>query len=125
MKKNSNILSKTYNYCFVGASSRFQHTGTSDSQQLKDSLTERLQERLRAARVIPTFKKEQSEYHMNVIKCLVCIKRNCCLFQLNVDEHQQKKASLEPASRLQSLRDRDTLTRFDPEVSATLKFGYT
>lgn len=41
----------------VGASSRFQHT--SDSQQLNDSLTERLQERLRAARVSPTFKTER------------------------------------------------------------------
>lgn len=48
-----------------------------------------------------------------------------CLFQLNVDKHQQQKASLKPVSRLQSLRDRDTVTRFDQEVSATLKFGYT
>uniref|UniRef100_H3C4H9 Coiled-coil and C2 domain containing 2A n=1 Tax=Tetraodon nigroviridis TaxID=99883 RepID=H3C4H9_TETNG len=49
------------------------------------SLTERLQERLRAAR-------------------------------LNVDKHQQQKAPLEPGSRLQSLRDRDTITRFDQEA---------
>lgn len=48
-----------------------------------------------------------------------------CLFQLNVDKHQQQKASLEAVSRLQSLRDRDTVTRFDQEVSATLKCSYT
>lgn len=50
-------------------------------------------------------------------------KMTSCLFQLNVDK--QQKASLEPVSRLQSLRDRDTVTRFDQEVSATLKYGYT
>lgn len=47
------------------------------------------------------------------------------LFQLSVDKHQQQKASLEPVSRLQSLRDRDTIKSFDLEVSATLKCGYT
>lgn len=47
------------------------------------------------------------------------------LFQLNVDKHQQQKASLEEVSRLQSLRDRDTVTRFDQEVSATLRCSYT
>ncbi|XP_056893551.1 coiled-coil and C2 domain-containing protein 2A isoform X4 [Takifugu flavidus] len=66
-----------------GASSRFKPT--SDSQQLNDSLTERLQERLRAAR-------------------------------LNVDKQQQQKASVVPVSRLQGLRDRDTVTRFDQEA---------
>lgn len=48
-----------------------------------------------------------------------------CLFQLNVDKHQQQKASLEPVNRLQSLRDRDTVTRLDQEVSAALKCGCT
>lgn len=47
------------------------------------------------------------------------------LFQLNVDKHQQQKASLESVSRLQSLKDRDTVTRFDQEVRATLECGYT
>lgn len=119
-KKTTNILSKTRNSCFVGASSRFQQV--SDSQQLSDSLTERLQERLRAARVSTTCKKEQSSFTRilhEFNKVLVCIKITSCLFQLNVDKNQQQKASLEPVSRLQSLRDRDTVTRFDPEVRTT------
>lgn len=117
-------MSLTCNYCFVGASSRVQQV--SDSQQLSDSLTERLQERLRAARVSPTFKKERSSFARLLHyfdKVLVCLKMTSCLFQLNVDKHQQQKASLEPVSRLQSLRDRDTVARLDQEVSATLKCG--
>lgn len=38
---------------------------------------------------------------------------------------QQEEASLEPASRLQSLRDRDTVTRFDREVSVYFICGHT
>lgn len=45
------------------------------------------------------------------------------LFQLKVEK--QQKASLEPVSHLQGLRDRDTVTRFDQEVSATLQCGCT
>ena len=39
------------------------------------------------------------------------------VFQSKGESLQQEEASLEPASRLQSLRDRDTVTRFDREVS--------
>lgn len=42
------------------------------------------------------------------------------LLQLNVEKQQQQKASVVPVSRLQGLRDRDTVTRFDQEVSASL-----
>ncbi|KAI3369014.1 hypothetical protein L3Q82_025986 [Scortum barcoo] len=38
---------------------------------------------------------------------------------------QEEEASLEPASRLQSLRDRDTVTRFDREVSIFISCGPT
>ncbi|XP_050933184.1 coiled-coil and C2 domain-containing protein 2A [Lates calcarifer] len=64
-------------------SSRIQHIA--GSQNLDNSVTRRLEERLRAAR-----SKGESL--------------------------QQEEALLEPASRLQSLRDRDTVTRFDREV---------
>ena len=42
------------------------------------------------------------------------------LFQSKAESLLQKEASIEPASRLQSLRDRDALTRFDREVSDPL-----
>lgn len=45
------------------------------------------------------------------------------LLQLNVEKQQQQKASVVPVSRLQGLRDRDTVTRFDQEVSASLQCG--
>lgn len=41
--------------------------------------------------------------------------------QLNVEKQQQQKASVVPVSRLQGLKDRDTVTRFDQEVSASLQ----
>lgn len=44
------------------------------------------------------------------------------LLQLNVEKQQQQKASVVSASRLQGLRDRDTVTRFDQEVSASLQY---
>lgn len=47
------------------------------------------------------------------------------LLQLNVEKQQQHKASVVPVSRLQGLRDRDTVTRFDQEVSASLQRGCT
>ncbi|XP_027146033.1 coiled-coil and C2 domain-containing protein 2A [Larimichthys crocea] len=67
-----------------GLPSKTQHP--SGSQHLDDSVTRRLEEKLRLARS----KGESLQ--------------------------QQEEASLEPASRLQSLRDRDTVTRFDREV---------
>lgn len=39
------------------------------------------------------------------------------VFQSKGETLQQQEAPLEPVSRLQSLRDRDTVTRFDREVS--------
>lgn len=47
------------------------------------------------------------------------------MFQSKGESLQQEEASLEPASRLQSLRDRDTVTRFDREVSIYFNFGHT
>lgn len=41
-------------------------------------------------------------------------------FQSRGESLHQEEDSLEPASRLQSLRDRETLTRFDREVSNKL-----
>ncbi|XP_028260415.1 coiled-coil and C2 domain-containing protein 2A [Parambassis ranga] len=58
--------------------------GTSSSQHLDDFVTQRLEERLRAAR--------------------------------SRGENLQQEASLEPASRLQGLKDRETVTRFDREA---------
>lgn len=39
------------------------------------------------------------------------------ILQSKGESLHQEEASLESASRLQSLRDRDTMTRFDREVS--------
>ncbi|TKS74879.1 Coiled-coil and C2 domain-containing protein 2A [Collichthys lucidus] len=69
-----------------GLPSKTQHP--SGSQHLDDSVTRRLEERLRLAR-----SKGES-----------------------LQQQEEEEASLEPASRLQSLRDRDTVTRFDREV---------
>uniref|UniRef100_A0A3Q1BCK6 C2 domain-containing protein n=1 Tax=Amphiprion ocellaris TaxID=80972 RepID=A0A3Q1BCK6_AMPOC len=48
---------------------------------------------------------------------------NVCspVLQSKGESLQQQEASLEPASRLQGLRDRDTVTRFDREVSIYVK----
>ncbi|XP_071343109.1 coiled-coil and C2 domain-containing protein 2A isoform X2 [Trachinotus anak] len=62
---------------------------TASSQHLDNFVTRHLEEKLRAAR-----SKGESL------------------------QQEEEEASLEPASRLQSLRDRDTVTRFDKEVDS-------
>lgn len=46
------------------------------------------------------------------------------VFQSRAESLRQQEPLVEPASRLQSLRDRDTVTRFDREVSAELRCGH-
>lgn len=81
----------------------------SSSQKLDTFVTRQLEEKLRAARVCtPHFFKEMffETTYMNVA------------FQFKGESLQQEKeVSADPASRLQSLRGRDRVTRFDREVS--------
>nr|XP_046248250.1 coiled-coil and C2 domain-containing protein 2A isoform X2 [Scatophagus argus] len=79
------VLSRPPSGSLRGLSSRIQYTP--GSHRLDNSVTQRLEERLRAARS-------------------------------KVESLQQQEASLESSSRLQRLRDRDTLTRFDREVDS-------
>lgn len=55
---------------------------------------------------------------------LPVLEKNSFVLQSRVENNQQQVASLEPASHLQGLRDRDTVTRFDQEVSMSLSCGY-
>uniref|UniRef100_A0A3Q3W296 C2 domain-containing protein n=1 Tax=Mola mola TaxID=94237 RepID=A0A3Q3W296_MOLML len=47
------------------------------------------------------------------------------VFQSKAESLQQQEVSPEPASRLRSLRERETVTRFDREVSIYLRCGHT
>ena len=119
--------------CLVGLSSRVQHTA--DSQHLDDFVTRRLEEKRRAARVILTlfffpFKQTslclieiwkdirfQNHLFCKHLLLQISIKMWLPVFQAKVENAQLQEVSPEPASRLQSLRDRDTVTRFDRAVS--------
>lgn len=90
-------------------------------------MTRRLEERLKAAKVnpVPSFAASVLfEYDLEEKPCFVwCVigaigtEARPLVFQSRAESLQQQQPVLEPVSRLQSLRDRDTVTRFDREVS--------
>lgn len=93
---------------------------TSGSQQRDDVLIRRLEERLRTARVNLTscFCTKQFSGKCVTPNGSIC-KPSRLVFQSR-GESLQQEAAQEPASRLQNLRDRDTVTRFDREVRVHL-----
>lgn len=124
------IITHWVMHWLLGLSSRTEHTP--GSQRLGDFVTRSLEERLRAARVNPSLFFEQASLCLNKMKYILLQKWLFCtqlqvwslVFQSKAESLQQKEASLEPTSRLRSLRDRDTRTRFDQEVSIYLKCGW-
>lgn len=97
--------------CALGLTSRTQHT-----HHLDDFVKRRLEEKLKAARVNGvSFSHTQ---HTIWVKLLLY--NLWLVFQSKGESLQDKEASLEFPSRLHSLRDRDTITRFDREVSLYL-----
>lgn len=117
--------------CLVGPSSRVQQTPS--SRQFDSFVTQRLEEKLRAARVNTVFflslsflKKPSFHLGKRIGKIIIFMLGSfgaLCMFQSKGESLQQQEASLEAASRLQSLRERDTVTRFDREVSTYLTHG--